>query len=295
MSKKNVTDSKKLTAFIIGMTAHLARLEKALQLPALDANEYRAFARKGGVYGGSLSDDVVEIGEEIASYNGEGFFDWINDNIISPVVKPVVDVVKEAVPFVKPILSNPLTKTAIGMAPGGHIINGVLGTVGLGNQVGGDYIIRNGSQYVIEKNNGGQYVIEKNNGGTVAMNERVQESNQRIVNGQIYAPDRTFIHDKYKYKPGAIYRIRGKLFMYTTDQGFVAPPTTSKPGIQSTNVGGCKNVRGSAYLDEDGKVVVASHAKNNGLLGNSAPIGTTGSSSSSSRSSRSMVPSDFTQ
>lgn len=236
-------NKKKLAAYIVGASAHIARLEKILNLPELTKEDYIKY---GTVHsGGSFTEATTDVGEEI--FSGTGFFDWINDKIIKPIgnfISPVTSVIKPVLDnVIRPVL--PVAQNIIGAVggPKGMAINGaisgvdnVLKSVGLGNNVGGAYTIEKGGAYRIQ------------GGSTV---DPLRNTQLYLSNGQVYAPTANPVVEESKLIIGAKYRFpSGDIFMYT-DKGFVKPLDLSNK--QQNRV-----TRGGAYMDNNDNIIISS-------------------------------------
>ena len=226
MTQQNKRSIQKIDKFIVGVTASLARIEKKLGLKPMTAKEYNQYlVVKGG--SSTFSDESLSIGDEI--FAGAGFFDWINDNIVSPVYdntfRPVVDNV------IAPVVTSDAFKT---LAP--------LAVHALGGNQGGAYPVEDqysGAKYDVEKGRG--YVVEQSQPSQVESKGRAYNPITAKINENLM--DKTFIR-------GKMYMVDGEAMLYDGEKFVYAPVKQPK--------------KGSAYLDSDGNVVVAAKK---GMLG----------------------------
>ena len=188
MPKQNKRKIEKIDKFIVGVTASLARMEKKLGLKPMTAQEYKQYlVVKGG--SSTFSDESLSIGDEI--FSGAGFFDWINDNVVSPVynntLRPVVDNV------VAPVVTSEAFKT---LAP--------LAVHALGGNQGGAYPVEySGAKYDVER--GRAYPVEGK-----AYNAIAAKVNENLL--------------PQTYTTGKIYVIDGAKMMYDGNKFVYAPP-----------------------------------------------------------------------
>lgn len=215
-------ETKKLNAFIIGATAHLARIEKALGLPKLNKDDYMKYSYSGG--NNSFTNEAMNVGVDII--NGGGFFDWVNNNVVKRLKN--VDYGKLRDDYVKPFLKNETVRETIQSLPYGNYIDTGLKLVGYGDQNGGAYRVE-GNAYNIE---GGAYRIE---GGSMDQKRMTRD-------GQIYAPDRRAETWEEELEIGKEYDIQGRKYLFT-DKGFVRLP-----------------MKGGAYRNSNGDVIVSNSA-----------------------------------
>ena len=254
-------DSEKLTKFIIGASAIIGRIETHIGLPPMTSQDYEMYGSGTGLMNTSV---VVGSGIMADQYEG-GFFGWIYDKIIKPVKNAVIDpvvnnVIKPVLGVARPILKNDAVQAAIGMlgpkgqaaVQGINTADGVLKTIGLGNNVdGGAYRIQNvqGNAYKVQ---GNAYKVQGR--GTMIP--------AQLRNTELDGDKDLVI--------GELYRFGNKLMIYT-EQGFL--PTHNKikrvilntPEENDLRPSADAVVTGGAYL-ENGEVKIAS---THGLLGSS--------------------------
>ena len=252
-------DADKLTKFIVGASAIIGRIETHLGLPPMTSQDYEIYGSGTG-----LMNDTSVVGGSLNQYQG-GFFGWIYDKIIKPVknavIDPVVDkFIKPVLGVARPILKNDAIQAAIGIGQaavqGINTADGVLKTIGLGQNIdGGAYRIQ-GNAYKVQ---GNAYKVQGR--GTMVP--------AQLRNTELDGDKDLVI--------GELYRFGNKLMIYT-EQGFL--PTAQKIQRAILTNPEEQTVNGGAYL-ENGEVKIAS---NHGLLGSSANRKCNGNS-----------PSDFLQ
>lgn len=227
--------AKLLFPALVAIAADLKRMETSLGLKPITKQElvhYNNIER----HEHTNFDKLHGRGSEILE--GHGFFDWINDNIVSPTYGVVKDIVSNpVVGAIAPLAIKAITGFGDDF-PRPRDANGVLHSDGSAARIGGK-----------EKIGGKQKI-----GGS---NEFTMPTQREMMKHSTGA-------NKDDFEVGKYYTISGVKHLMT-ENGFVIAP----------------KMRGGAYLDEDGNVVVSAKK---GLLGSTA-----------NRGSRNMDPRDWVQ